>query len=47
MCDSDPVSIDYFQKHLQYMQNDLAIQTDYLNVDNVADFFNTLGDGEQ
>ena len=39
MCDSDPTSIDYFNKHIELMKG-LGQDTSYIDVENVDDFFN-------
>lgn len=38
MCDSDPVSKDYFNKHLELM-NQLGQNTEYQKIENTSDFF--------
>ena len=40
MCDSDPTTISYFEKHLELMKN-LGQRTEYIEVQNTYDFFNT------
>ena len=39
MCDSDIVSIDYFNKHIEQM-NKLGQNTQYKKIENISDFFN-------
>lgn len=39
MCDSDPASIDYFNKHLELMDN-LGQDSSYIDVQDVEEFFN-------
>ena len=39
MCDSDPTTIDYFNKHLKLME-DLGQDAEYTEIKNVDDFFN-------
>lgn len=39
MCDSDPTTISYFEKHLELMKN-LGQRTKYIEVQNTYDFFN-------
>lgn len=39
MCDSDPASIDYFNKHIDLMK-DLGQDTTYIEIKNIDDFFN-------
>ena len=39
MCDSDPASIEYFNKHLELME-ELGQDTSYIDVEDVDDFFN-------
>ena len=39
MCDSSPTSIEYFQNHIRLMQS-LGQNADYIEVENVNDFFN-------
>ena len=41
MCDSDKTSIDYFNKHLDLMQQN-GERTDYEKADTVEDFFSAL-----
>ena len=40
MCDSDPASTAYFNKHLTQMK-ELGQTTEYSEIQNIADFFNT------
>jgi len=46
MCDSDPMTLEYFKKHLELMKN-LGQETEYIEVDNVIDFFDTKQKGEE
>lgn len=39
MCDNDPATIDYFNKHLALMK-ELGQDTEYIAIDNIDDFFN-------
>ena len=39
MCDSDPATISYFEKHLRLMEN-LGQCTEYIKVQSIYDFFN-------
>ncbi len=40
MCDSDPTTISYFERHLELMKN-FGQRTEYIEVQNTYDFFNT------
>lgn len=47
MCDSDPASIDYFNKHLELMKK-LGQNTEYKKIESIADFFDVeQGENEQ
>ena len=47
MCDSDPTSIDYFNKHLELMKK-LGQNTEYKKIESIADFFDVeQGENEQ
>lgn len=45
MCDSDPATKDFFNKHLELMK-DLGQKTDYININSIDDFFNAEQWGE-
>ena len=38
MCDSDPASVDYFNKHLKLMES-LGQNTEYKKIESITDFF--------
>ena len=38
MCDNDPASIDFFNKHLELMSN-LGQRTKHKKVENIGEFF--------
>ncbi|HBM96063.1 TPA: site-specific DNA-methyltransferase [bacterium UBP9_UBA11836] len=38
LCDSDPATIDYFNKHVELMKK-LGQDSDYIHIPNIADFF--------
>ncbi|MBR0279324.1 MAG: site-specific DNA-methyltransferase [Synergistaceae bacterium] len=46
MCDNSPLTIDYFKKHLALMK-DLGQDTEYVEIQNVSDFFNFEQTGER
>ena len=46
MCDNSPLTIDYFKKHLALMK-DLRQDTEYVEIQNVSDFFNFEQTGER
>ena len=44
LCDNDPATVEYFQKHLQRME-DLGQNTEYISLQSAKDFFDNEGKG--